>query len=66
MSETDQTPPQSQPLKEGGLRQPEPRPPSDDGLTKTGGGETHGDGREDGVGGMLGEGEAGEAASDED
>jgi len=57
MSERDQTP--TQPLKDGGLKQPDARPATDEGLSKTGGGETRGDGREDGVGGMLGEGEAG-------
>ena len=63
MSETDQTP--AQPLKDGGLKQPDQRSPSDEGLSKTGGGETRGDGKEDGVGGMLGEGEAGGSLPDE-
>jgi hypothetical protein len=63
MSETDQTP--TQPLKDGGLKQPDRRPDSGDGLSKTGGGETRGDGKEDGVGGMLGEGEAGDSLPDE-
>ena len=52
MSESDQTP-QSEPLKEGGLKQPDPRPPADQGLSKTGGTKTRGEGRQDGVG--LGE-----------
>ncbi|WP_411289394.1 hypothetical protein [Phenylobacterium sp.] len=47
--------PPREPLKDGGLKQPETSEPSDDGLSKTGGGETRDDGDEASEG-MLGEG----------
>lgn len=49
------------PKKDGGLKQPPQTSPAPDfGTTKTGGGETRGDGHEDrDGGGMIGEGETG-------
>lgn len=49
--------PSREPNKDGGLKQPETPEPSSNGLSKTGGGETRGDGDDDGASeGMLGEG----------
>ena len=51
----------SDPRKEGGLKQPpQTSPAPGQGLTKTGGGETRGDGADDSdQQGMIGEGETG-------
>ncbi len=55
MSEPSSTPEEH--VRDGGLTQPDTPKPSDQGLSKTGGGETRGDGHDDAASeGMLGEG----------